>query len=156
MSRMIHSVSSCYNCWMHVWHKHSDLVSSTGILAVTTCLLAAKIFPRIPAILPRLSLVILNFTGVIWLNIQVREIKKSAADLQLALKIKDLSGATLTAAKVMVKGINALLTCGLFAASVVAFCGFPQTTAIMYLGMRPFAIFSLATGIFCEDRKSVV
>jgi hypothetical protein len=134
----------------HVLNKHTDLISSVGILTLTTCLLAAKIFPKIPPIWPRLSLVILNFGGIIWLNVQVRDFIKNVRDLSFAAQMRELSGVLLTAVKVLVRGIDILLTCGLFTASVVASCGYPHTTLLMYASMRPFAILSLAMGVMTE------
>lgn len=135
---------------VRILNKHTDIISSGGILILTTCLLAAKIFSKIPPILPRLSLVILNFGGIIWLNVQVRDFIKTSRDFWTAIKIGEFSGCVMTSAKVLVRGIDTLLTCGLFTASVVAFCGFPETTLLMYLAMRPFAIVSLSLGIATE------
>lgn len=140
-------VKKSWKFCVRVLNKHTDLVSSVGILAMTTCLFASKIFSQIPLFIPRLSLVVLNFGGIIWLNVQAKDFIKSVRDLSLAFWIQDYPGMLLTALKVMTKGINILLTCGMFAAATVAFCGFPHITAMMYLTMRPFAIFSLATGI---------
>ena len=134
---------------VQVLNKHTDLISSGGILVLTTCLLADKLF-RIPPFLPRLSLMILNFGGIIWLNVQMRDFIKCSRDFFLALRLHDTGGMVLTAVKVYVRGVDTLLTCGLFAASVVAFIGFPQTTILMYQRMRPFAVSSLVLGVTTE------
>jgi hypothetical protein len=139
------------------WHwcvkvldKHTDLISSVGILAITTCLFAAKIYSSIPSIIPRLSRFVLNFGGIIWLNVEVRDFRKSCRDFYLATGIRDLQGLVVTAAKVFVKASDILLTCGMFLASAVALGGFPQMTAGMYLAMRPIAIVSLGMRIATE------
>lgn len=142
-----HRFSSGLDWCTKVVHNHSDLVSSLGILSITSCLFAAKIFPQIPPLIPRFSLVVLNFTGIISLNMQARDVVKSAQDFCFSLKINDLKGMALTAVKVAVKGINTLLTVGMFGAAIIAFCGFPQVTTMMYLAMRPFAVIALTVGI---------
>jgi len=139
-----------------ILNKHTDLISSLGILAITTCLLAAKIFKRIPAILPRLALVTLNFGGIIWLNVQIRDFFKSCMDLQSIIGDKEWNALVETSAKVFVKAVNLLLTCTTFAASVIATVGFPQISLAMYLGMRPLALSSLAIAIGGDIRDYFV
>lgn len=131
----------------YVLHKHTDVISSVGILAITTCLLAAKIFPMIPSVIPRLARVIFNFGGIIWLNVQVRDFLKSGRDFFRAMKEFDSRGLVETSAKIFVKGTNVLLTCAYFAASVVAFCGAPQISMGIYMGLRPLGLVSLGMGI---------
>jgi hypothetical protein len=147
------------NTWrwgIRVLNKHTDLISSGGILAITTCLLAAKVFKSIPSMLPRLALVVFNFGGIIWLNVQVRDFVKSCRDFSMVVADREWNVLAETAVKVFVKGVNILLTCGIFAASVVAAIGFPQSTAVMYVAMRPVALANLALTIGGDIRDYFV
>ncbi len=128
-------------------NKHTDLISSVGILSITTCLLAAKIFKSIPVLLPRIARVVFDYGGIIWLNLQVRDCLKSCRDLGRAIEGRELKAVVETAGKVVVKASSILLTCVTFAASVVALVGFPQVTTAMYLAMRPIGLTSLAMTI---------
>jgi len=130
--------------------KHTDLISSGGILAITTCLLADKVFKEFPPIIPRLSLVLLNFSGIIWLNVQIMDLIKSCYDLKRVFDWKDWDGLVQTAAKVVVRVSNILLTGLFFGASVVGACGFPQISAALYIGMRPFALTTLVLNILTD------
>lgn len=131
-------------------NQHTDLVSSVGILAVTTCLLASKIFKQIPLFISRASFVVLNFGGVIWLNVQVRDFIKTIRDVTLAIQVRDRIGMVLTAARVMLKAANILMTCGFFAAAVASMGGITQATMMLYAALLPIAIFSFGVGI-CSD-----
>lgn len=133
---------------VNIWDKHSDLVQSIGILAITTSLLAAKIFKSIPPLLPRLATVVYNYGGIWWLNLQIRDFLKSYRDLSHTLNNRDWKGIIETAAKVLVKGINILLTCAIFAASISALCGYPQIATAFYLAMRPIGLTTLIITIF--------
>lgn len=133
-------------------NKHTDLISSVGILAISTCLLASKIFDAIPKILPRLSLVVFNYGGIIWLNVQVRDLLKSCNDLVYGIKHKHWSQVVETAAKVFYKGVNVLLTCAFFGSSVLAVVGFPGAVLSVALAVRPLSLVSLALNI-CSDLR---
>ena len=113
-----------------VLDKHTDVISNLGILAITTCLLASKIFKQTPNFLPRLAMVVFNYGGIIWLNVQVRDLLKSGRDLSRAIKACELGGIVETAAKVFVKGVNAILTCVIFGGSIVSAFVFPQASDI--------------------------
>ena len=133
-----------------VHRHHSDLISSLSNLTLNTIILAAKIFHQIPEVFSRSAYVMLNFTGICWLNMQFRDFVKSGKDFYAAHRTKDFEGMACTAAKVMVKGLNILLTCGMFAASIFSLCVFPEITLMMYAIMRPFSLFSLVVGIGAE------
>lgn len=143
----------------HVWHwtirllnKHTDLISSVGILAITTCLLAAKIFKNIPVFLPRLARIVFDFGGIIWLNVQVRDLFKSCSDFKRACQTREFIPLVETAAKVFLKTTNILLTCVIFATSVVAAIGFPQMTLALKLALRPLSLTALAISIAVDIR----
>jgi hypothetical protein len=142
------TISSKWNWCVKVLNKHTDLVSSIGILSVTTCLLGEKIFQNFPQMVPRLGRVFLNYTGIISLNVQIRDCQKSWQDLVRTLRDSDAYGVIQTGAKVFVKGMNVLLTSIFFSASAAALWGFPQVALGIYLAARPFALTSLAVGIF--------
>ena len=141
------TVSNARKWCAGILDKHTDAISSFGYLTLNSCILASKIVDKIPVFLPRLSLVILNGGGIIWLNIQVRDCSKSFRDLQLAVRCKDYQGMLLTACKTAVKAMDTLLICTMLAASVFALAGFPGITLTIYAVVRPIALVSLATGI---------
>lgn len=132
---------------VRVLNKHTDLISSGGILIITTCLLAAKIFKNIPPLLPRIALVVFNFGGIIWLNIQARDLLKSIEDLSRNIQSYDWKPCVEVAAKVFLKATNILLTCSIFCASVVAVAGFPWVLSMFYLTTQPLGLTSLAMSI---------
>lgn len=141
-----------WNFSVRVLNKHTDLISSLGILAITTCLLAAKIFKNIPSILPRLANVVFNYGGIIWLNVQVRDFIKSCRDWGRVVGQGDWQALLETTAKVFVKGVNILLTCAFFGASVAAAVGFPQLTLALHMAVRPLSLTSLAINIAGDVR----
>lgn len=143
-------------CCVRVLNKHTDLISSGGILAITTCLLAGKIFQSIPRILPRIAKVVFDFGGVIWLNVQVRDVIKNGRDLSRTIKNHDLPAMLEVAAKVLVKGVNVLLTCAIFAGSIVAACGLPQYALALALAIRPVGLACLGVNIISDIRDYVV
>lgn len=134
-------------CWK-VYKKHSDLISSSALLILNTILLASQIFQQIPAIVPRVSLVLLNYTGIIWLNVQVRSFIKSCQDLGFAIQYHDVEGIVFTASKVLVKALNILLTGSMFIASVVSLAGYPGIALGMYTAMRNPAMAGWVASIF--------
>lgn len=137
-------VEGITNTVSRILNKHTDIVSSGGILVITTCLLAAKIFNNIPEILPKAALVVYNFGGIIWLNVQIRELMKSLRDFGRAFQIGCKLSLIETAVRVWIKGINILLTCTLFSASIVAACGFSQAALGMQLALRALSLGTLA------------
>src|ERR1700733_5728087 len=120
---MIASITEqCRSVWtqgVRILDKHTDLVSSGGILAITTCILASKIFEGMPPLLPRLSRIVFNYGGIIWLNVQMRELIKSGKDWYRALRLKQWAAVAELSLKVAIKAFNIFLTCANFAASVV-------------------------------------
>ncbi|MBA3816373.1 MAG: hypothetical protein H0X29_07610 [Parachlamydiaceae bacterium] len=136
------------------WHKiknildhHTDAISSIGILAVTTALLAAKIFPSMPAIIGKSGRLVLEFSGIIWLNVQIKEFSKSVRDCSRALYSSDYETILRTVLKVSIKGVNILLTCAYFSASIATFIGFSQVSGTIYMTLRPLSLAILSTEI---------
>lgn len=127
-----------------ILNKHTDIVSSSGILVITTCLLAAKIFNNIPVILPRVASLVYNFGGIIWLNVQVREMIKSVRDFRRAFWHDKAFGIVETAVKVGVKSVNIFLTCAIFSASVLSVSGYAQAALGIHLAMRGISLSTLA------------
>lgn len=140
-------ISDSWNRGVRIWNDHSDLINSTGILAVTTCLFAEKIFRNFPQAIPRIGRVILNYIGIISLNVQVRDCLKSWSDFSRSLRDNTFDAMVQTGARVFVKGVNALLTAVYFTASVAALCSFPQIASGIYLVTRSISLTSLALGI---------
>jgi hypothetical protein len=130
-----------------VWKRYTDVISSLGILALTTCQLAAKIFAQTPKILPSLANFIYNYCGVIWLNVMVDDFVKYCRDLSRDVQARDFSAILETAAKVVVSSMNIILTCGNFLAAIVTTAGFPHLSMAYYLAMRPFGLMSLAINV---------
>lgn len=131
---------------------HTDLISSVSILTLNTIMVASKVFEQIPAIIPRTSLTLLSFTGVLTLNIQARELMKQGKDFILAKNADDRMGMIITAAKVSMTATDILLTVTMFAASVIALVGHPEVTLQMYATMRPIALTSLLARITLDIR----
>lgn len=132
------------------YHNHSDLITSLGIFSLNTVILTSKIFKQIPHLVHRTCYAALSFTGVMWMNIQLRDLVKNGNDLFDCIKEKDMEGIVFTAAKVSVKSLNILLTGALLAASIISLCAFPEIALAMYAVMRPFSLFSLVVGIGTE------
>lgn len=135
---------------IYLWDRHSDLIESSGILLISTCLLASKIFKSIPPLLPRTGLVILNYWSIISLNWQIKEFIKSGCDFLRSLASAKLSSVIETTTKAFVLGTNVLMVTFSFAAAVIALFGFPQTSLAIYVGMRPLALVNLALTIGCK------
>jgi hypothetical protein len=127
--------------------KNTDLLSSAGIFAITTCLLAAKIFKNMPPLLSRIAKVVYDFGGIIWLNIQIKDFIKSCKDLNRVASCKQWNVLVPVAAKVFVKGINILMTIAIFSGSVIAACGYPQLMMAMLLSTRTVNLSAFFTGI---------
>ncbi len=138
---------ACWQWCVKTYHEHSDLISNLGLFALNTTILASKIFKQIPKIIGRGCYVALNFTGVIWLNIQLRDLIKNGKDLYQSILDRDMEGFVFTASKVAVKSLNILLTGSMLAAAVITLVGFPQIALTMYSVMQPFAIFSMLVGL---------
>lgn len=64
-----------------------------------------------PSAIADLSLVLLKYSSILFINSQVLHLQKSIYDLHLALKFRDGQGILFTAAKVAVKALNIFLTC---------------------------------------------
>lgn len=129
---------------------HTDTISSIGILAVTTGMLAAKIFSGVPAIIGSSGRLFLEFSGIIWLNVQIKEFSKSQRDCMRAIRNADCKTILRTVLKVIIKGMNIFLTCAYFGASVVTFGGFPQVSMTIYMSLRPLSLAILSTEIVNE------
>jgi len=127
--------------------KHTDLVSSAGILAITTCLLAAKIFDNIPIMLPRIAKVVYDFGGVIWLNIQVKDFLKSCIDFKGVIDGGEWSALIPAAAQIFIKATNIFMTAAIFAGSAIAAYGYPELMLSMAMSMRPLSMAAYFTGI---------
>lgn len=135
-----------------VLDKHTDVISNLGILAITTCLLASKIFENTPKILPRMAMVVYNYGGLIWLNVQARDLMKSVKDLCRSCHKVNASGIVETAAKVFVKGSNILLTCVIFAGSVISAVAVPQASLAIALSIRSFSLSCLCINVLSDVR----
>jgi hypothetical protein len=147
----------CWNRCVTIYRSHSDLVSGLGLFTLNTSILASRIFKQIPSFVQRSAFTALNFTGLIWMNMQIRDLGKSGEDLWFNLRAGDGEGIVFTAAKVVVKSLNILLTGSMLAASIASLCSYPQIALSMYTIMRPFALFSLYVGIgtqIYDDRKN--
>lgn len=132
--------------------KHTDLISNLGILAITTCLLASKVFEKTPKILPRLAMMVYNYGGIIWLNVQLRDAIKSGKDLWRAIEGKDYAGMIETAAKAFVKGVNIILTCVIFGGSLASAFLMPQASLSIALAIRSFSLTCLAINVASDIR----
>jgi hypothetical protein len=132
--------------------KHTDIVSSLGILVITTCLLTSKIFKSTPKILPRVAKIVYDFGGIIWLNVQIRDLIKSGKDLFRTTQTHDLLGIVETAAKVLVKGVNVILTCVIFCGSVLSTLVMPQASLCIALSIRTFSLVCLAINVASDVR----
>lgn len=126
---------------------HTDAISSLGILTVTTGVLAAKIFPRMPAIIGSSGRLFLEFCGIIWLNVQVKEFFKSKQDCLQAMRSLECEPIIKTMIKVIIKGINILLTCAYFGASIATFIRFSQISLRTYMALRPLSLVILSAEI---------
>lgn len=132
--------------------KHTDVISNLGILGITTCLLASKIFEKTPKILPRAAMVIYNYGGLIWLNVQARDLMKSVKDFTRSYQMASVDGLVETAAKVFVKGANILLTCVIFTGSVISTIAIPEASLAIALSIRSFSLSCLAINILSDVR----
>lgn len=139
-----------------VLNKHTDLVSSLQILAITTCLLASKLFEGVPVILTRVSLVALNYTGIVSLNVQVKDLLKSCEDCVFGIKHRQWTQVVETAAKVLCKGVNVLLTAVFFGTSLLALAGYPGAVLTAALALRPLSLLVLGVKIISDLRDYIV
>jgi len=146
-------VSDGWRWSVRVLNKHTDLISSCGILAITTCLLAGKLFKSMPVLIPRLAKIVFDFAGIIWLNVQIRDLIKSGQDLKRAGYLGEKSAVVETALKVFVKTVNIVLTCTIFTCSVVAACGLPQISLLVAMTFRPLGLSSLGLDILTNIRE---
>lgn len=140
------------NVAKRILDKHTDVISSMGILAITTCLLASKIFDQTPKFLPRMAMLVYHYAGIIWLNVQVRDLVKSVKDASRAVQFFDVPAMVETAAKVFVKGSNIILTCVIFAGSVVSAFVFPQASLAIALSIRSFSLSCLCINVASDIR----
>lgn len=144
------------NYAVHILDRHTDLISSCGILAITTCLLAAKIFQGMPSFLPRLSRIVFNYGGIIWLNVQMRELIKSSKDWMRAFQLSCWGDLFELALRVAIKAFNILLTCVNFTCSVVTGVGYPSISLAVQMALRPIALSFLALSILTDSRDYVI
>lgn len=135
-----------------VLDKHTDIISNLGILAITTCLLASKVFESTPKILPRVAKVVYDYGGLIWLNVQARDLMKSVKDLSRSIHMVDADGMVGTAAKVFVKGWNIILTCVIFAGSVISAVAVPEASLAIALSIRSFSLSCLCINVLSDIR----
>lgn len=134
----------------NMYYRHSDALSSLSILALNTTLVASRIFQNIPRIIERSANTLMNFAGIVWLNIQWRNLIKKGEDCLFAFQAKDWQGLIFCAAKVTVAVLSILLTFGTFGACLITLGGLPELALSMYLLMRPFSLFSLILGIVVD------
>jgi len=137
--------------WLdRLWKKETALISSSGILLLTTCQLAAKIFEKTPDIIPKMANFIHNYCGIIWIRDILRNFIKCTRDLKADIKAKDWTGLIETCAKVFVQALNLLLVCGNFLAAAIASCGFAPFSMAYYLAVRPIGLLSLYIEVLTE------
>jgi hypothetical protein len=147
-------------CGHHLWyvprlaqrtyHDHSLLISSVTNVALNTILFVSKIIKKTPAIIPRLAFTCLSFSGMISLNMQIRDWAKHVRDVRFALRFRSYSALLLTAARVCIKGTNILQTCSVFAGALIALAGMPHITFILFQVLRPISLCTLAGAIAGE------
>lgn len=126
---------------------HTDAISSLGILTVTTGVLAAKIFSGIPPIIGNSGRLVLECCGIIWLNVQVKEFFKSRQDCLRTMRGLECEPIVKTIIKVIIKGINILLTCAYFSASIATFARFSQVSLRIYMTLRPLSLAILSAEV---------
>lgn len=129
------------------YKKYIPLISSAGVLVVTTCLLAAKIFKSTPSLLPLFARFILETCSIIWLDDQINTFIKAYSDLKWTIRDKEWHTLVPTAAKVFMAATNLLITITLFTGSIISFCGYPQLMLSMSLSLRPLSMTTYFTGI---------
>lgn len=122
------------------YHYNNALLQQISLLSLTTCVLASKIFSSIPKIIPRASLSLLNYVGIIYLDSQVMHVCKSIRDASIAIKEKDYTGLFTLSLKIYVKATDVLLTSASFVFSLLALGGVPQVGLIAKVVMRPISI----------------
>ncbi|HEV8051448.1 MAG TPA: hypothetical protein VGP47_03060, partial [Parachlamydiaceae bacterium] len=140
------------NVAKRILDKHTDVISSMGILGITTCLLASKIFEATPKFLPRVARLVYNYAGIIWLNVQMRDLQKSIKDASRVGLSLDIPAMVETAAKVFVKGANIILTCVLFAGSVISAVALPEASLAIALSIRSFSLSCLFINVASDVR----
>lgn len=124
--------------------KHCDLARNLSMVALNTIMLASKIFKNVPSILSRSALVCLNvFSVYYWKDYEIPDWIKHVRDLRYAIHYHEVLPAFLTAARVFIKGLNILLSGGLFAAALIAFAGYPALMITMYGIMQPISLVGL-------------
>lgn len=127
--------------------KHNRRIIQYGTVLVNIGKLAAKIFKDFPKIIGQVSMALYRYLGIIWVVDLARGTIKSALEARFSFEIKDKIGILLTTLKTTIRGTDTLLTCGMFAAAVVALFGAPGVTLAMYAVMRIPAIISYLIGI---------
>lgn len=137
---------------VNMLNKHTDMISSGGILVISTCLLAAKIFENIPPVLPKIATLVYNWGGIIWLNVQVRDLAKSCHDWGRIISQTNWGALVETSVKVFIKAFNILVTCLTFGVSVLATFAFPEATLALQLALRPIALTTLVMNILSDIR----
>ncbi len=149
-------IRSCCNKTARFYHHHSDLISAYGRLALYTNVFAQKIFRGFPPRIAHLSQAGLSYTGVIYLNLSLRELRKGMHDLSTFYQHRKFIGMTLTAAKVAYQSIDILLVAGGFVVSVAAVLGYTHWMAAFYLAIRPLAVSSLALSAISQLTDYIV
>jgi hypothetical protein len=132
---------------LKIYQKHSDLIGSLTTLTLNGVIFVSKITKKIPPLFPRVSQVFLCYVGLFSLNIQWRDLCKSAKDFKEACKEKECVAILQTAAKTYVKGCDILLQVSFSLAAVSALFGnTPFALALFAIG-RPFAITSFVLAV---------
>lgn len=120
--------------------EHSDLISSFGYLALDTAIFAAKLFKQFPQVIGRASSVALNYMGVVELNFQWDAFWKNHQDSAWAYRAGEKTGFFISALKTSLKGIDIILCCGLFAASIFTLFGYASAALTIYKMLRPVGV----------------
>jgi hypothetical protein len=135
---------------MFLYKHHSDLLSSFSVLTLNGLILTSKISNRIPKTIPRISVAFLSYTGLISLNIQAREFKKTVHDFQSAFQGQETLDSIVCGLKTYVKGCDILLQLTCSIASLLALFGMSAVAGTIFAATPPFALLSLALSIATE------
>lgn len=104
----------CLRPAINFYHEHSDLIKNVETTILTTSVLVGKIWKSIPQTIPLVSLIVLRYTGILFIGAQVQHCQKSFYDLKLAIQYRDFPGIVLVASKVAVKVATLFLTIAAF------------------------------------------
>lgn len=132
------------------YKDHSDLISSITNLTLNTLLLISKLTDHIPSIVPRMASTSLGFSGIICLNVMVRDWAKHFRDCRFAWRFANYGSLVLAAARVHVKATNILLLLSGSLNTLVALAGFTSLQQSVIRTTTPIALLALVGTISGE------